>query len=50
MEMPLIVAEDSFAASRCCTRVMFTRLALTYAETSRFRMIAPTPMAASMGL
>ena len=50
MEMPLIVAEESFAASRCCTRVMFTRFAVTTELTSRFSRIAPTPISASSGL
>ena len=50
MEMPLMVAEDSFAESRCCTLVMFTRLAVTTADTIRFSRMALTPMSASSQL
>ena len=42
-----MVAEDNLAASRCCTRVMFTRLDVTMEETSRFSRMAPTPISES---
>ena len=46
IRMPLMVLADSLAASRCCTRVMFTRLAVIRELTPMFRKMALTPIRA----
>ena len=45
-----MVAEDNLAASRCCTRVMFTLLAEISWDTNRFRMMVTIPITVSSTL